>query len=452
VWKKVGPLMFRTLTRRLRSACAPRARAPAPHLAGALEGLIDEISAQHAYGWACDRADMGRRLDCAAFNGATGERLGGALADQFSHGLAGRGVGDGTYAFFIRFSRPLSLEEQAAVVIRAGEAGSELRRSSALKQTYEPILHVAMDIVDNCNLRCPFCIYDYRDTHRTNFMTRETMAAALRFVPYTRDGEFWFSCLHEPAMHPDLMEYVNQVPPALRRKLFYTTNLAKRMPDAYFEWLANNGMHHINISIESRVPEIYERMRKGARFHIFRENWDKLVRVMDSAPKPTPIRYISMAYQSNFRELPALARYLIDERHASHVELRYTFDVPFIPPEFRAAEFLGAQDWAWLREQVALLPRGKVSLIEPPFDQLAEPQTAAPLAPSEVPAEASRVLLGRYMFRLSQDGSLRVVGVLDSSRGSEAHERVVLQTNVNNIEDPEAFLESLAIEAARSAV
>jgi hypothetical protein len=74
------------------------------------------------------------------------------------------------------------------------------------------------------------------------------------------------------------------------------------------------------------------------------------------------------------------------------------------------------------------------------------------LAPSEVPAEASRVLLGRYMFRLSQDGSLRVVGVLDSSRGSEAHERVVLQTNVNNIEDPEAFLESLAIEAARSAV
>ena len=39
--------------------------------------------------------------------------------------------------------------------------------------------------------------------------------------------------------------------------------LARRMPPVYFEWLAESGMHHLNISIESVKPELYERMRKS---------------------------------------------------------------------------------------------------------------------------------------------------------------------------------------------
>ena len=77
-----------------------------------------------------------------------------------------------------------------------------------------------MDIVDNCNLRCPFCLYDYANTRTTHFMTEQTIEAALRFLPYTRDGEFWFSCLHEPTLHPKLTSFIDKVPPEYRRKLF----------------------------------------------------------------------------------------------------------------------------------------------------------------------------------------------------------------------------------------
>jgi hypothetical protein len=40
--------------------------------------------------------------------------------------------------------------------------------------------------------------------------------------------------------------------------LFCTTNLAKRMPDAYFQMLASSGMHHVNISNKPLDLAIYE--------------------------------------------------------------------------------------------------------------------------------------------------------------------------------------------------
>jgi molybdenum cofactor biosynthesis enzyme MoaA len=58
-----------------------------------------------------------------------------------------------------------------------------------------------MNIVDNCNLRCPFCLYDYVTTFRTNVMSDAVFEAALRLLPYVGPGHFWLSCLHEPILH-----------------------------------------------------------------------------------------------------------------------------------------------------------------------------------------------------------------------------------------------------------
>ncbi|PPQ35174.1 hypothetical protein [Rhodopila globiformis] len=112
---------------------------------------------------------------------------------------------------------------------------------------HEPIQNLIMDIVDNCNLGCPFCLCDYAQTRTTHMMSEAALRAAVRLACFTTEGSFWFSCLHEPTLHPHLTAFIEPVPHACRSKLLYTTNLAKRMPGAYFQMLASSGMHHVNL-------------------------------------------------------------------------------------------------------------------------------------------------------------------------------------------------------------
>ncbi len=424
------------------------------------EGAIDELSEVHVAGWAFDPQCSDDRVSIEAVLDGSGEPLARARADQFTYWLAAAGKGDGAHGFYVRWPRPLSADELARVRVRTlGPTATTLARVGSVRTEYNPLLHVAMDIVDNCNLRCPFCLYDYSGTHATNLMDDATLAAALRFLPYTWDGEFWFSCLHEPTLHPKLMSFIDQVPREFRRKIFFTSNLAKRMPQRYFEWLATSGIHHINISIESRDPAIYERMRKGARHRIFQANLETLLGARPQGAGSPFLRYIVMAYKSNLHELPELVHHLFEERQARQVEIRYTYDVPHIPPGFKQAEYLEPQDWRWLQEQFSQYTSDRLMLVAPPND-------AAPAVPAAkggasdgvgdtgatrlaVPPQeaAGAVLAGRYMFRLSWDGSLRVQGILAASRNGEARERQLLSTNIRDIADPRAFFDELDASA-----
>ncbi|MBU6498274.1 MAG: radical SAM protein [Rhodospirillales bacterium] len=461
------------------------------------QGYADERSAQHVNGWVWNLADADERVEIEAVLAGTNEVLDRTCADQFRWGLADMGIGDGLHAYYIRFPRALTDAELDQMEIRCVRDGHVLELSPYLTREYNPINFVAMDIVDNCNLRCPFCLYDYANTRTTNFMNQETLAAALRFVPYTTNGNFWFSCLHEPTLHPKLTEYIDQVPADLRRKLFYTTNLAKRMPPAYFAWLAESGMSHINISIESLEPALYERMRKGARHRIFMENWDKLIPALQAGSNPPRLRYITMAYQSNLRELPALVKHLHEERLAWQVELRYSFDVAHMPAAFKREEFLQPRDWLWLRNELRdytadqlllnlppgldLPPAGSNSIpqiltetaeIPPPsageeWPAAELPNDDGPADPpaSNAPADAQALLgqpinfnfpelsaesrakymRGRYEFQLAANGVLRVSRAASNHKDGDHSDGLLLTTHIRNIEDPEEFIRSLPL-------
>ena len=411
-----------SLISRIRALRRPHTATPAPAApASPYDGYVDELSAHHVAGWLTGPATP-------AFEAVlpTGERVAEGDADQFKFGPSHAGLG--RHGFYARFRRTLTEAERSAVVVRPRGTAAPLPHADNISAQYTPVMLNAMDIVDNCNLRCPFCVFDYSRTFATNTMDEATIDAALRFLPYTLDSNFWFSCLHEPTLHPAFTDFLAKVPQALRRKIFFTTNLAKRMPPEYFVFLANGGFANVNISIESRDPDIYERMRKGARHRIFQANWDALITAFSAGKAPPFLRYIVMVYRSNLAEIPALVDYLLSERRADEIQLRFTFDVPHIPQEFRDAEYIDDAGWDWLAAQVSHHPAHKVQVIRPP----------APL-----PADQGGVLLpGRFEFKMSWDGTLAIhrFWAVPFDNSGEPPVRTV---NVKDVSDPLALFREL---------
>jgi hypothetical protein len=115
-----------------------------------------------------------------------------------------------------------------------------------------------------------------------------------------------------------------------------------------------------------------------------------------------------------------------------------------LPPDFRESEFLDWDQWLWLRDQVAHFPAERVRVVLPPAPQAPGPTIGAAASP----VEPAKCLRDRYLFRMSWDGSVRIVGIADDSRNDACHEMLMLETNVRDIADPVAFFEQLARSAS----
>ena len=414
-----------------------------------LQGYVDERSVRHVAGWVRDLDFPSERLLVELVLPAQGgERVvARARADRFSAVLVAVGVGDGGYAFYALLPETLSEAERDALFVRPIGESMRLELAPALRTSFEPISHVALDIVDNCNLRCPFCVYDYRATDRTHFMSDEVFAQALRLIPFVTDGNFWLSCLHEATLHPGLLDFIGRVPAEYRRKLFYTTNLAKRMPPSYFAAIASSGMHHLNVSLESLDPAIYERMRKGARHRIFAENWAMLLRAFGEAETPPRLRYNVMAYRSNLREIPTLVELLLCEKQAWQVEIRHTYDEPHIPTDFRASEFLSSVEWAWLANQLSGFAADRVLVLSPPEGVGYEPELAGTVAAAPdsaaPPHTGGRSIPRPLNISMAWDGALRVYGEEPRAAGEAPAHTNYVSTNIVFLDDPIRFLLAL---------
>jgi molybdenum cofactor biosynthesis enzyme MoaA len=436
----------------------------APRAGGSWQGYLDERTTHHVAGWIRDLADPSHRVEYeVVLPGPDGERvLSRGVADTYSTQLVQIGVGDGAYSFYACYPAPLTPAERDRVLVRPPGSSWACEHAPEMASEFQPISHLALDLTDNCNLRCPFCVVDYTDVRRTNLMSEATFRSALRLIPYVTTGNFWLSCLHEPTMHPRLVEFIRMVPQAWRDKLIFTTNLARRMPREYFAFLAHSGMHHLNVSLESLDPTLYERLRKGARHRIFAANWELLLASFAAGRAPPRLRYNVMAYRSNLAEIPTLVETLLTRGLAWQVEIRHTFDEEHIPQAFRDSEYLTTEEWAWLADRLAGHDPARVVLLAPPGgigytpgSVAADPATddkavgRVPITPSGalVPITAPT---GRYQriprplaIAMEWTGTLRIYG--GEVRGAGTRPIVVnyLVTNIGYIGDPLAFLMSL---------
>ena len=416
------------------------------------QGYLDERSIRHVAGWA---RNLDASSDKLALEISIGDRvIGHTTADQFSKTLVEIGVGDGVHAFHHVFDVPLTPAERDFLEVRVIASMQSLQHAPEIRSEYEPIAHLAMDIVNNCNLRCPFCVVDYAGTKSTRLMSDAVFQSALRLIPYVTDGNFWLSCLHEATLHPRLIDFIAAVPREYRRKIYYTTNLAKRMPEAYFQAICEAGLHHLNISLESLDPATYERMRAGAKFPIFQDNWNRLLAHHATGSAPPRLRYNIMCYRSNLKSIPQLVKTLLADKRAWQVELRHTYDVAHIPEYFRATEFLTTNEWAWLFDQLSGHDPAQVVLLPPPDGVGHTPDTPRPAADpaNDDPkfqgfadeAEAAWNQAPRpYNLAMDWSGVLRVYGWKPQGPGQPDRFITYAKTNITFLKDPLAFLATL---------
>jgi hypothetical protein len=399
----------------------------------AIGGFVDERSMRHVRGWMWDEADAAARVPFEVT--LDGRVLAAGIADEPSPHLRRIGVGDGAHGFTVYLDPPLDEAARARVTVRDALSGHVLPLAPGLKCRFAPVSHVALDVVDNCNLRCPFCVYDYDGVRKTNLMDEATFDAALRFAEYVDDGAFWLSCWHEPTLHPRLLDLIARVPADRRRRLMLTTNLARRLPDAFFAALAGSGLDHVTISLESVEPAVYERLRRGARFDVFQANWTRLLAAFD-APASPALHYIVLAFRSNAAALPGLVARLLQEGRASRVEVRAVFDVASIPDWFRQEEYLDAAGWAALARALAGHDPSRLTLSAPQPPAEPFPEASAAMAPRSA-------VMRPLQIRVKWDGSMLVYGETPGVGGRPPTHENYVATNVRHIRDPLRFVLSL---------
>jgi len=338
-----------------------------------------------------------------------------------------------------RHDRPGNLGRDIETVIRsvAHRVRARLFPPPPVPQESHVFEFIAADIVNNCNLRCPFCLVDYSQVKSTNLMSEETFRALIRLAPAVPLAGFWLSCLHEPTLHPKLGEFIQLIPLNQRRKFWFTTNLVRPLPDALIETIAGSGFHHINVSYDSFDEDVFAMLRKHGRLKMFRHNLDRLLAAFARVVHPPFLRYITMAYRSNVADIPAMVTWMNESGLAAEVEIRYTFNTANISEDFRREQFLETEEWLALKSSLDALPYTNIRLTMPPADYNREhPYGPANWFETVPPTPPPHKAFKRPMqVRVRPDGRIHLNGAEN-----------VFAVKVGELADPIAFFESITSE------
>lgn len=143
---------------------------------------------------------------------------------------------------------------------------------------------VSFDITNHCNARCPFCFNDWSNIQPCQ-MDREVLEKGLSLLPLTEKNGFYLSCLYEPTIHPRFGEYLRAIPDGYRDRMFFTTNLVRKLSDEELRAMSQAPVDHINISIETLDPQKHL-LLAGVKNSAFHENLENLAGHLSRAENP----------------------------------------------------------------------------------------------------------------------------------------------------------------------
>lgn len=416
----------------------------------AYDGFLDAYDGWSARGWAFDSERPNEPVEVEFMIGD--EYAGSLMANEFRFDLQENAVGNGRHAF--TFSFPLGTVLNDKLTARIKGTSFVLRGGTMKQKAPELIGLIAGDIVNQCNLRCPFCIVDYDSVGRLNLMTDETLGRLLELLPMINPGSFWLSCLHEPTMHPRFIEFIEAIPPIYRDRISFTTNLSKRLPENFLERLANSGVHSIRVSFDSRQPDVFAELRKKAKYEVFEYNLFELATNLRTSSRRPLLHLITMAFKDNFQEIADLVRFGSDLGSDIH-EVRYIYYASHLA-RWGKDHILDVSEWAQLEESLApmaspsLIVSGPAQATRDQFEQESPTWSAENAFMSAAdgsrsapePDEVARILPDEALrFRLRWDGLMAFTNWPDH----------VFSVNVNKIEHPSRYFEALRRAAAARA-
>lgn len=413
------------------------------------DGYLDGNDGWSVSGWAfdCRRPNEPVEIEYSFSTGQSGT----VAASAFRADLQQHGIGDGRHAFSISFPDG-GMFRELTITARVKGTDFVLKHSPMPRQRPPSVTLIAGDIVNNCNLRCPFCMVDYANIRGLKLMSEESFRKVLELLPGMPEGSFWLSCLHEPTLHPKFVDFIEMVPLEYRNRLSFTTNLSRRMPPGALKRLAESNVHSIRISFDSREPEVFELLRKGAKYEIFEQNLTELTQALQAQGKARPhLRFITMGFQRNVADLPAFVTYCRERYGANSHEVRFMYYLPHLA-EWGKENVLSREQWSALETALEPLRNGYEIEIAGPFPGMRE-QFEGPVATDFIRREHAfgndddavgrpapdPVAVGRQLknegvrLRLRWDGLVAL----------DAYPEDLFYTNIRQIGDPRAYFHQM---------
>jgi len=199
------------------------------------------------------------------------------------------------------------------------------------------------DVTSNCNLRCPFCVTDWRSVTGNVNMSQ---AEFLRMLDRAKASSLFCMCAYcEPTLHPDLDTLLGLIPVELKDRAFISTNLALPLSDERIAALARSNLSTIVVSLESLDLDTYEFFRRGAQFDVFIGNLERLSAGL-KRPQAPALQFVTMLFRQNAGQI----RQLVEECGARFAPAVHEIRTPWpeslarMSDEFKAASLLTAEE------------------------------------------------------------------------------------------------------------
>lgn len=181
-------------------------------------------------------------------------------------------------------------------------------------------LAIQIETTINCNLRCVHCERTYWDQQHFTDLSFEQFKKiidpikGLRFVSLTGIGE--------PLLNPHLLEMAHYAK-SKGIVVGFTTN--GTLLKAKGREIIESGVDMLAISMESAKPEVFEKIRVGARFASIVENISYLIKLKREMHRDKPdVELRTVAMENTVDEIPPLVEL------AAQLGVRYVMVAPLI--------------------------------------------------------------------------------------------------------------------------
>ena len=170
----------------------------------------------------------------------------------------------------------------------------------------------AVEVCADCNLACVMCHHPGMRRPKGKMPLELWKRCADEIVAIAPQTECWFSFCGEPLLEPDLLFRMLRYGKSVGlRSLNVNTNGTLLVPELA-EPLMNTGVDLIVIGIDGHSPEVFERIRVGAKRDVVYRNVEHLLSARRARSHGPEIQVQFIEMEENIHELPAFQDFWLE--------------------------------------------------------------------------------------------------------------------------------------------